>query len=67
MGKNRNARKRFTIMPEHPNTSVEEDSRFHTYTTHRIPWYVRVMWIGFWIGCIWYIIKFAIPMARNYF
>ncbi len=54
-------------MPEHPNTSVEEDSRFHTYTTHRIPWYVRVMWIGFWIGCIWYIIKFAIPMARNYF
>lgn len=45
----------------------EQDAMFHTYETHRIPWYVRLMWLGFWIGLIWYIIKFAIPAAKTYF
>jgi hypothetical protein len=47
--------------------SAEAESHFHTYTTHRIPWYVRAMWICFWIGAVWYTVKFAIPMAKNYF
>jgi|CXWL01.1.fsa_nt_gi hypothetical protein len=51
---------------EAPNLSPQQDSEFHTYVTHRIPWYVRVMWIVFWIGLIWYVIKFAIPSARSF-
>lgn len=46
---------------------THEDRQFHTYTTHRIPWYVRLMWIAYWIGLIWYIIAYAIPAARSYF
>lgn len=48
-------------------TSPAEERQFHTYVTHRIPWYVRAMWVCFWIGMIWYLVKFAIPMAKNYF
>jgi hypothetical protein len=48
-------------------SSLQEDGRFHTYTTHRIPWWVRAMWIAFWIGAIWYMVKYTIPMTRNYF
>lgn len=54
-------------MPQAPNTDPGEDANYHSYTTHRIPWYVRAMWIGFWVGMIWYIVKFAVPMAKNYF
>ncbi|MCK6483238.1 MAG: hypothetical protein HUU22_07325 [Phycisphaerae bacterium] len=47
--------------------SPQEDARYHSYVTHHIPWYVRAMWIAFWIGLVWYVVKYAIPMARNYF
>jgi hypothetical protein len=47
--------------------SAQEERKYHTYVTHRIPWYVRLMWVCFWVGMIWYLIQYAIPMARNYF
>jgi hypothetical protein len=47
--------------------TAQQESRFHTYTTHHIPWYVRALWICFWIGAVWYVVQFAIPMAKNYF
>jgi len=53
-------------MLEAPNQSPQQDSEFHTYVTHRIPWYVRAMWIAFWIGLIWYVIEFAIPSAKTF-
>ncbi len=52
---------------EPQDATPQEEGRFHTYTTHRIPWYVRLIWVGFWVGAIWYIIRYAIPMAKNYF
>ncbi len=48
-------------------STAQEERQYHTYTTHRIPWYVRAMWVCFWIGMIWYLVKYAVPMARNYF
>jgi len=54
-------------MSESPFTPPEADRQYHTYRTSHIPWYVRAMWIVFWIALIWYIVKFAIPSAKNYF
>jgi len=48
-------------------TPRDPETRFHTYTTHRIPWFVRFIWICFWIGLVWYIVALAIPSAKNYF
>ncbi len=57
-------------MPESDKEIVQEarhENKYHSYQTHHIPWYVRVMWISFWIGAVWYTIRYAIPMAKNYF
>lgn len=54
-------------MSEPVGPSAEQEKQFHTYTTHAIPWFVRLIWVAFWIACIWYIIRLAIPSARNYF
>lgn len=49
------------------NAAPQDENRFHTYVTHHIPWYVRAMWIAFWIGLVWYLVAYAIPNAKNYF
>lgn len=54
-------------MTKPPDNDVQEDGRFHTYETHRIPWYVRAGWIAFWVFAIWYTLAFVIPMIKNYF
>ena len=54
-------------MTESHEESPPVERQFHSYVTHHIPWYVRAMWIAFWIGMIWYIVKWAIPNAKNYF
>lgn len=48
-------------------TTPEEERQHHTYTTHRINWFVRAMWICYWIGLVYYIITFAIPSIKDYF
>lgn len=53
-------------MNQAPNQSPQQDAEFQTYTTHRIPWYVHVMWIAFGIGLIWYVFRFAIPSAKSF-
>ncbi len=50
-----------------PDTRAEDDRRYHTYRTHHIPWYIYAMWIAFLVGAVWYVAKYAIPMAKNYF
>ncbi len=49
------------------HTTPQQENSFHTYETHSIPWYVRAIWLGFWIGAVWYIAVFAIPMAKVFF
>lgn len=53
-------------MAESPHPTPEQERSFHTYTTHRIPWFVHVMWVSFWILFIWYVVRYAIPAARSY-
>ncbi|GIK15750.1 MAG: hypothetical protein FLDDKLPJ_03090 [Phycisphaerae bacterium] len=48
-------------------SAAAEDRQYHTYTTHRIPWYVRLMWVAFWVAMIWYILAYAVPAAKTYF
>ena len=41
--------------------SAVAESRFHTYVGNRIPWYVRVIWVCFWIFAIYYVITYLFP------
>ncbi len=47
--------------PVETSGSPEAESRFHTYVGNRIPWYVRLIWVGFWVFAIYYVIKYLFP------
>jgi len=52
-------------MPELEDTSAEQEHRFHTYTGNRIPWYVRLIWILFWIFAVYYVVQYLFPDLRT--
>lgn len=41
--------------------SPEAEHRFHNYVGTRIPWYVRMIWLGFWIFAVYYTVKYVFP------
>jgi hypothetical protein len=42
----------------------EQEHSFHHYRGNAIPWYVRVIWIGFWIFAVYYIIANFFPAMQ---
>ena len=46
-----------------PN-SAEVEHQYHNYTGNVIPWYVRLIWIGFWVFAIYYTVQFLFPAVR---
>ncbi len=50
-------------VPE-PRPPIEED-RFHTYVGTAIPWYIRLMWIGFWVLAVSYVITYLLPALKH--
>ena len=44
--------------------SAEAEGVFHRYRGNDIPWYVRVIWLGFWILAVVYTIRFLFPALR---
>lgn len=60
------ARMKMTIMTTKTEASTpEQESRFHTYSSHVIPWYIRVMWLVFWIFAIGYVIANFLPALQT--
>ena len=37
------------------------EGRFHNYVGGRIPWYVRLIWILFWVFAVVYVIRYLFP------
>jgi len=44
---------------------AREENQNHTYVGHVIPWYVRLIWILFWIFTIAYSIKYFLPAIQT--
>ena len=51
-------------LPPTAETSPESEGRFHAYSSNDIPWYVRAIWIGFWIFAVTYTIRFLLPAMQ---
>lgn len=51
--------------PKVTDNDIASDSQFHNYTGNSIPWYVRLMWLGFWILAVVYTIRFLFPAVRT--
>jgi hypothetical protein len=45
-------------------SSPEEEGRHHNYTSSVIPWYVRLMWLLFWLFVAWYSVRFLWPAIQ---
>ncbi len=54
-------------MTDADNASAQEEAQYHTYETHRIPWWMRAIWLGFWLFTIGYFVTNLIPAAKHYF
>jgi len=50
--------------PAAPESSARSEHRFHYYVGNDIPWYVRAIWIGFWIFAVVYTIRFLLPAMQ---
>ena len=46
-------------------TDVESEEQHHSYTGHAIPWYVRGIWLLFWIFVVYYGIKYFLPAIQT--
>jgi hypothetical protein len=53
-----------TMNPEQEQTA-EAEHRFHNYVGSRIPWYVRFIWIGFWIFAVYYTVTYLFPSLQQ--
>lgn len=43
----------------------ENEAKFHTYSSHTIPWYVRLIWVIFWIFAIGYVVQNFLPAIQR--
>ena len=51
-------------MSDTEKVPIAVDDQYHHYTGNRIPWYVRLMWLGFWVFAIVYTIRYLFPAVR---
>jgi hypothetical protein len=41
--------------------SLDHERKCHNYLGNSIPWFVRLIWVGFWCFVIYYTLKYLIP------
>jgi hypothetical protein len=46
------------------STSAENEHKFHHYKGNAIPWYVRLLWLCFWVFVVAYAILYLFPAAQ---
>jgi hypothetical protein len=51
-------------MSKAEKSTVQTESQFHNYRGNQIPWYVRLMWLGFWILAVAYTIRLLFPALQ---
>ena len=61
-------------MSDYLNTTAEDaplkesspgtESRWHSYVGNRIPWYVRFIWLLFWVFAVYYTIAYLFPALQ---
>jgi hypothetical protein len=49
--------------PEHQPLAREE--LYHDYSGNRIPWYVALLWLGFFAFAVWYLLEYLIPALQR--
>lgn len=50
-----------------PDDSAAAENKYHDYSTNKIPWLVRVIWILFWSFAIYYTLVYLFPDIQHEF
>lgn len=53
------------MSPYSESGTPEQELKHHTYVSHTIPWYVRLMWLVFWIFAIGYVVVNFLPAIQT--
>ncbi len=48
-----------------PKSETETENKFHDYVTHKIPWFVHLMWVTFWVLAIGYVLTWLVPALQR--
>lgn len=56
-----------TVNPQAPPDSPESEKRYHSYVGNRIPWFVHLIWISFWLLAVFYVLRYLLPAMRTEF
>jgi hypothetical protein len=62
-----------TMNEQPPTTSepapgtAEAEGRYHRYWGSRIPWFVHLLWILFWIFAVAYVARYLLPAIKTAF
>ncbi len=51
-------------MAEPEPHSAQGEHRHHRYVTNEIPWFVHLIWVGFWILAVYYTVRWILPMMQ---
>lgn len=43
---------------------ARSEHQHHHYRSNVIPWWVRLIWVGFWIFAIYYTVKYLVPAMQ---
>lgn len=54
-----------SAMADIPDDTPQAEHRHHTYQTHHIPFYVRLMWVGFYLLAIYYVGRYMFPSIQE--
>ncbi len=44
--------------------SAEQELQHHTYRGSAIPWWVRLIWLLFWVFAVYYSLKYVLPAIQ---
>ncbi len=47
------------------NNPPEVENKFHHYISNKIPWYVHLMWVLFWIFVVAYLSTYFLPALKT--
>ena len=45
--------------------TAETEGRYHRYVSNKIPWYVHMIWICFWILAVSYVVRYLFPEVQK--
>jgi len=53
-----------TEKPPLDDSAADVEAHYHNYQSSRIPWYVRLVWLLFWIFAVYYTLEYLFPALR---